>query len=680
MQADFEKQKLRPFLSIRWKLFFAISCLIGLIHLAFSVGFLKYQQASYRENIQHIKGEQSDSLDALFNTASVDLEKVIMALAQPHSHESELNAGSLLREIDSHFVKMSFNNIADSVDLLGPDQQLIRHWGTESNLDSEFLKGYLLDGKPASGFNCQITCSLFTVSPVIVEQQTIAIIVVQKNLQSLLQRFGQEHELVIGMFDQFPNVANFDAWEQQLYNFTQTNLNIPILVRLSENENLLTVDKEYQVSAFDNEYLISFNDSVVGNQQRVRWVFINDISLHSILHISSIKSIGFFGLISLAISLILLYFITNLISHQLPSILAMSQATGLEDELVGNLRKTGDRKILDDELQQYDRHLAKISHKMDLLRKTESDNALKLQSMVHELNQTKNFMDRLLNDEQTVILVQKLGGEIIALNQAGCSLFEIEDFNGLTYSEIFCSDLLEEDGLAALNYLYLGGETLVKAEAQWKNSRGDIHFLLWVHALLSVPGTIDPVILSICVDITEQRKAEERLEWLVFNDPSLINYNKQVFLEYLPFAISRSLEKHKILALLYCEITGIPSDINTQNTDLNDKIFKSLSVRMSGCLRQYDMLSQLSDDHFVIILEGLSDISDAEIVTDKIIFSYNHSVEIESEEYFLDVIIGASYAPDHTENVPELLRNAEMAMFQAKRKNISFYSAVIAEQ
>ncbi len=679
MQDDFEKQKLRPFLSIRWKLFFALSCLICLIHIAFLVGFLKYQQASYRGNIQHIKEEQSGSLDTLFTTASVGLEKVIMALTQPHLHESELTASSLLREIDSHFIKISLNSIADSVDLLSPDQQLIRHWGIESNLDSEFLHDYLLDGKPASGFNCRKTCSIFSVSPVIVKQKTIAIIVVQKNLQSLLLRFGQEHKLVVGLFNQFPNTAKFDAWEQQLYNFTQSNLNIPILVRLSESENLLTVDKKYQVSAFDNEYLIIFNDSVVGEKHSVHWVFINDISLLSILHNSSLKSIGVFGLISLAISLILLYFIVNRISHQLPSILAMSEAIGLEDDLIGNLGKTGDRKILDDELQQYDRHLAKIRHKMDVLRKAESDNAVKLQSMVRELNQTKNFMDRLLNDEQTVILVQKLGGEIIALNQAGCRLFEIEDFNGLTYSEIFCSDLLEEDGLAALNYLYLGGETLVKAEAQWKNSKGDVHFLLWVHALLSVPGTIDPVILSICVDITEQRKAEERLEWLAFKDPSLINYNKQVFLEYLPFAISRSLEKHKIVALLYCEITGIPSDLNTQSTDLNDKIFKSLSVRMSGCLRQYDMLSQLSDDHFVIILEGLSDISDAEIVTDKIIFSYNHSVEVDNQEYFLDVIIGASYAPEHTENVPELLRNAEVAMFQAKRKKISFYSAVITK-
>jgi len=679
LRDELESQKLRPFLSIRWKLFLALTCLIVLIHGVFAGGFYNFQQQVYLQNTKLLKAEQIRSLDQLLNSSSASLLKALQALALAHSREERNSSELLRREISDHFPKIAVNQLANSVSIYAVDGSVIERWGQGLAVAKQHVLQSVATAEVSAGINCQQQCSLFVVSPVILDGKVLAILSIQQYLKPLLAQFSGENQLEIGLFKEFPATDGLANWQQQIFSLTHRNLNIPLLVRLSTSESRLEFERNYMLSAFDNRYAVSFENPPSQLNHPVKWLFIQEVTHRAKQFDQAISSIFFWGLVSLVTSLLLLYIIVNRISHQLPRILAMSQAIGLEEEVTGSVKQMGDRRILDDELQQYDRQLAKISHKMDVLRQAESNNAIKLQSMVRELNQTKNFIDRLLNDEQTIILVQKLGGEIIALNQPGCKLFEIDNFSGLTYAEIFCSDLLEEDGLAALNYLYLGGETLVKAEAQWRNSKGDVFVLLWVHALLSVPGTIDPVILSICVDITAQRKAEDRLEWLAFNDPSLINYNKQVFLEYLPFAISRSLERYKILALLYCEVTGLPKYIGAENLDLNSQIIKSLSERMSDCLRQYDMLTQLSDDHFVIILEGLSDISDAEIVTDKIISRFQQSVNVSGKEYFLDVTIGASYAPEHTESVPELLRNAEMAMFQAKRKDINFSSAVIGE-
>ena len=679
LRDELESQKLRPFLSIRWKLFLALTCLIVLIHGVFAGGFYNFQKQLYLHNTHLLKAEQIKSLDRLLNSSSAGLLKTLQAFALTHPREKRNSSELLRQEVADHFPKIAINQLANSVSIYAVDGSVIERWGQGLAVPKQQVLQSVATGEVSAGINCQQQCSLFVVSPVILDGEVLAILVMQQFLKPLLAQFSRENQLEIGLFKEFPAVDDPNNWQSQIFSITHRNLNIPLLVRLSASKSLLEFERDYLLSAFDNRYAVSFENPPSQRNHPVRWLFIQEVTHRAKQFDQAIGSIFFWGLISLVTSLLLLYIIVNRISYQLPRILAMSQAIGLEEEVIGSVKQIGDRRILDDELQQYDRQLAKISHKMDVLRQAESNNAIKLQSMVRELNQTKNFIDRLLNDEQTIILVQKLGGEIIALNQPGCKLFEIDNFAGLTYAEIFCSDLLEEDGLAALNYLYLGGETLVKAEAQWRNSKGDVFVLLWVHALLSVPGTIDPVILSICVDITAQRKAEDRLEWLAFNDPSLINYNKQVFLEYLPFAISRSLERYKILALLYCEVTGLPSNIGAEKLDLNGQIIESLSERMSDCLRQYDMLTQLSDDHFVIILEGLSDISDAEIVTDKIISRFQASVNVSGQDYFLGVTIGASYAPEHTESVPELLRNAEMAMFQAKRKDINFSSAVIGE-
>lgn len=674
MQEDFDQHKLRPFLSIRWKLFLALACLIFLTHTIFAIGFLNYQKYSFEQLTQGVRDERINFLNVSIESAAERLHERLNNLLLAGAPKGKQSLTALQLQITENFTAFSKRQMISSLALYDQNMQLIKHWGENSPLSKEKLQAKPSGAITASGINCAIQCSIYVISQLPISEIGNVTAVIQQNAAVALDKFSTKNQLQVGLLKDFPEKAEFASWEEQVLLLSHSSINMPLLVKLSQSVEQLAIDSHYAIEAFDNKYSISFKDSGFDAN---KWLFIHDITVTESEYRARVTNIFLLSLFSLIISMCLLYVIVNRISHQLPRILAMSQALGFEDEVVSDIDKFGNKRILDDELQQYDRQLAKISHKMDVLRQAESNSAIKLQAMVRELNQTKSFIDRLLNDQQTIILVQKLGGEIIALNQAGSALFEIEDFNGLTYAEIFCSDLLEEDGLAALNYLYLGGETLVKAEVQWRNSKGELFILLWVHALLSVPGTIDPVILSICVDITAQRKAEDRLEWLAFNDPSLINYNKQVFLEYLPFAITRSLERHKILALLYCEVNGFPQLNEVQDT--NSKIMKDLSERMSGCLRQYDMLTQLNDEHFVIILEGLSDIVGAEVVTEKIISSFQTPVELANKEYYLKVTIGASYAPEHTESVPELLRNAEMAMFQAKRKNLDYFSAVISE-
>ena len=676
LQDELGNPKLRPFLSIRWKLFLALACLIVIIHAAFSIGFYNFEKRVFNERTQQLKSSKIQVLDRMISLANANLEQAAYNFSAHALNHSELSISQLTLIIDSYFEAVPTGDL-DAVVLQGPNAEKLQQWGRQEWLNSAIIQRRSDSSTVSSGLNCQVSCRLYWVLPIKNKAEIIAFVTVYKDLLPLLNNFNRQQNMEVGLFDFLARQEKSNQWQQVFFDFTHRENSIALLQRLPATARDLKDGVEYSVNIFDDQYAVYFDSLSDSVDKPIKWVFIQSMTNRIKRFNQLFETIVFWGIGSLALSLLLLYIIISRISYQLPRLLAMSQAIGLEEDLFSAKNKTDGHRILDDELQQYDRQLAKISHKMDLLRQTEANNAIKLQSMVRELNQAKSFIDRMLNDQQTVILVQKLGGEIIALNQAGCSLFEIEDFNGLTYSEIFCTDLAEDDGLAALNYLYLGGETLVKAETKWRNGKGDIYVLLWLHALLSVPGTIDPVILSICVDITSQRKAEDRLEWLAFNDPSLINYNKQVFLEYLPFAISRSLERHKVLALLYCEISGFPEQSGIENLDLNPLILKDLNDRMSVCLRQYDMLTQLSDDHFVIVLEGLSDISDAEIVTDKIISSYTQAVNVDDKEYFLAITIGASYAPEHTESVPELLRNAEMAMYQAKRKSVNFCSAVI---
>jgi diguanylate cyclase (GGDEF)-like protein/PAS domain S-box-containing protein len=671
LAADFENSKLRPFLSIRWKLFLTLACLVICIHLVFMFGFWKVQKNLYDDNNQSYSHAYIDALDMAIGSLSNRLDQSLTMITSSHHGQLSKEDGLFSKKLASHLDDLIATNLISYIGIYNTQGELVSHRGSGGLIDKNIMFNMSLSSKPITGMICDLNCNFYVIRPLIAEKKIISYVVVQQNIAPLLADFSYSNDIQIGLFKDLPKRAEYIAWDEQIFNLTKSNLNIPLLVQVLRNEATINTNQLYPLDAFDNKYLIKFDDYIVANKSLAKWVFIKDTTEHSAQFITLIRS-GFICLgLSLILSLLALYIIIHRIAHQLPSILALSQAIGLEDDGLSNVSVSGDKRILDDELQQYDRHLAKISHKMDVLRQTEVANADKLQTLVRELNQTKNFIDRLLNDEQTVILMQKLGGEIIALNQPGSKLFEIEDFHGKTYAEIFCSDLIEEDGLAALNYLYLGGETLVKAEVQWRNSKGDLFILLWVHALLSVPGTVEPVILSICVDITEQRKAEERLEWLAFNDPSLMRDNKQVFLEYLPFAVRRSLEKNKTLALLFCEISGFTDSSVVSETDLNTALVESLNAKIEACLREYDMLVQLSEEHFVVVLEGLNQLSDAEVVTNKILSTNSQPIEVDGQVHLLGITIGASYAPEDTQSVPQLLKNAEDSMFQAKRRGVS---------
>jgi len=672
LSIELNNQKSRPFLSVHWKLFLVLASLITIIFGLFLSAMLCFQQEVYERGFQQSKKDLRHSLNAVLYSQNSNLSAKLNSFIE---EMADLKADSDIDQIANYIkTESSSANILASFDglvLIDKNNELHSSVSKDSLMVAEQLADNL-DKVLKGGFVCLKQCYFVAIKPI----NTQVAVLVYLQIDTLLERFFNEHQVSLGVLDQFPHSLASGRWNERLYDIPQRNLNLAILKQLPDSSVDLLHDQSFIVNTFSSNYSVWFDSSRFENGQTYNWVLIKSNEQRELWQKELNNATLFWFVIGYLVSLMVIYIVVDRICDQIPKILAISRAMDVDDltgddlELSPGLKS--DKKILDDELQQYDRTLAKISHKMEVLREVESNNAIKLQTMVRELNQTKSFIDRLLNDEQTVIMVQRLGGEIIALNRPGCELFDIDDFEGLTYSQLLCDDMSTDDGLAALNYLYLGGENLVKAETQWCNKKDEVYTLLWIHTLLSVPGTIDPIILSVCVDITAQRKAEDRLEWLAFNDPTLINYNKQVFLEYIPFAINRSLERNKVLALLYCEVSGFPEQSSMDNTEIRNQIIKDVGVRMSNCLRQYDMLTQLSDDHFVITLEGLNDSSEAQVVIKKVIETYREPIEIGRKEYFLDVSIGASFAPDHTESVPELLRNAELAQCQAKRQQTDF--------
>jgi diguanylate cyclase (GGDEF)-like protein len=124
----------------------------------------------------------------------------------------------------------------------------------------------------------------------------------------------------------------------------------------------------------------------------------------------------------------------------------------------------------------------------------------------------------------------------------------------------------------------------------------------------------------------------------------------------------------KKLALLFLDLDGFKDINDSVGHHIGDQILITIADRYQKLIRGTDTLARFGGDEFVILL---TDITDKELLVNKLtnlVQTTHQSMEIEGNHVFLGVSIGVAYYPDHADNLEQLVRNADKAMFMAKRE------------
>jgi diguanylate cyclase (GGDEF)-like protein len=132
------------------------------------------------------------------------------------------------------------------------------------------------------------------------------------------------------------------------------------------------------------------------------------------------------------------------------------------------------------------------------------------------------------------------------------------------------------------------------------------------------------------------------------------------------------------VALLYLDLDGFKQVNDNYGHPYGDSILKLVGIRMSGHVRASDTVARLGGDEFAIILENLGNQSNAETTVKKILDALKKPIKFEGIEHSITASIGISLYPTDGQNGEELLKNADVAMYAAKKlgKNIfQFFNA-----
>ncbi len=183
-------------------------------------------------------------------------------------------------------------------------------------------------------------------------------------------------------------------------------------------------------------------------------------------------------------------------------------------------------------------------------------------------------------------------------------------------------------------------------------------------------------VLEISRDVTERRKAEDRLEYLAYYDSLTGLPNRNLFLKRLDREIAAAKNSSNSIAVLITDINKFRSICDIYGPEVADGVLKEVAEGLSASIRKGDIAAHLGNDEFGIICSGVSG-ADSIIMLEKIIKDLSYPVKIEGEEIILTFSAGISLYPHDGENASELLKSAGLALSTAKKegmKTCRFYS------
>jgi diguanylate cyclase (GGDEF)-like protein len=181
-------------------------------------------------------------------------------------------------------------------------------------------------------------------------------------------------------------------------------------------------------------------------------------------------------------------------------------------------------------------------------------------------------------------------------------------------------------------------------------------------------------------EISERKSVEreliihkEHLVRLAHYDNLTTLPNRVFFNEILNKAINHSKRHQKILAVLFIDIDRFKNINDALGHTFGDLVLKEMGVRFAALLRAGDIIARLGGDEFIILLNDIGHPKYAGPVADKLLNACAKLVKIESHEFFLTASIGVSIYPDDGNSLEDLQKNADLAMYKAKRAGGGIY-------
>jgi diguanylate cyclase (GGDEF)-like protein/PAS domain S-box-containing protein len=267
----------------------------------------------------------------------------------------------------------------------------------------------------------------------------------------------------------------------------------------------------------------------------------------------------------------------------------------------------------------------------------------------------------LIDDNSDLVLLAGAGHVIRSASRAARDLLGF-DPRELEHRPL--AELLHPDDIALL--ASAEGDRHRRLEIRMRHRNG---YWLHVEALandMSGDAHVEALVLTIR-DVTERKAFEEQLRHRAFHDPLTQLPNRALLSDRLQHALSREGRFEDQVAVLFVDLDDFKVVNDALGHASGDELLVLVARRLRSCLRSADTAARLGGDEFGVLLEGVPDVDHAVTVAQRILDALAEPFSIGGLPVPLRASVGVAIGIAQTIAADELLRNADIAMYAAKR-------------
>lgn len=312
--------------------------------------------------------------------------------------------------------------------------------------------------------------------------------------------------------------------------------------------------------------------------------------------------------------------------------------------------------------------------------------------MTARLEQSERLHRFLVEQSPDIIYTLDGAGRFIFINGRVQTLlgYSREELLGQHYSAIVHEDDRERVQFA-FNERRIGERATTNIEVRLKSKhRGFRRFdNRMIVAILSAQGIYAPDdeagpqqfmgTSGVARDITERKKAEETIAYQAFHDLLTGLPNRVLFKDRLELAITQARRREQRVGVMFIDIDRFKLVNDTYGHPEGDQLLKGFAARARSCLRSGDTLARQGGDEFTVLLPDIGGSEDVTTIAGKMLAELKHPFAVGGHDFHATVSIGIAIFPEHGETPEDLVRHADIAMYQTKAQGKNGYLEFTSE-